>query len=168
LQYAPTFHTPHFLPNGWSAPPPPAAETIPTYPFRVARTRNKPNDAVGFLPVYTKHRYVCEKKKKKKKKKKKERHTHLNVCLFVLFCFVLLVSHTHTHTHIYIPLDKFSKDGTKITTRIKQVSGDRNVFLQELQTLLPSTAIRVRTGGTIEMNGNVARVVRQWLAGLGF
>jgi hypothetical protein len=55
LQYAPTFHTPHFLPNGWSAPP---VTEIPTYPFTVARTRHKPNDAIGFLPVYTKHRYV--------------------------------------------------------------------------------------------------------------
>ncbi|GAX14826.1 hypothetical protein FisN_29Lh032 [Fistulifera solaris] len=107
LQYAPTFHTPHFLPNGWSAPP---LTEIPKYPFQIARTRNKPN---------TKHR----------------------------------------------------NDGTKITTRIKHVSGDRTLFLQELQTLLPSTVakVRVRTGGgTIEVNGNYARVIRQWLAGLGF
>lgn len=67
-----------------------------------------------------------------------------------------------TTTNIY------SKDGTKVTTRIKQVSGDRQVFLQELQALLPSQSIRVRTGGTIEVNGNYARPIRQWLAGLGF
>lgn len=45
-----------FLPNGWSAPPP--VEHVPDYPFRVARTKNKPNDSVGYLPVYAKRRYV--------------------------------------------------------------------------------------------------------------
>jgi hypothetical protein len=62
LQFAPIW-TPHFLPNGWSAPPPPesdiAALIATRYPFAVRRTKNKPKDAVGFLPVYTKHRYVC-------------------------------------------------------------------------------------------------------------
>jgi hypothetical protein len=43
------------LPNGWSAPLP--AEERPNYPFTVKRTKNKPMDAIGFLPVYTKHRY---------------------------------------------------------------------------------------------------------------
>lgn len=47
---------PNFLPNGWCAPAP--AELVPTYPFAVGRTKNKPNDAVGFLPVYTKYRWV--------------------------------------------------------------------------------------------------------------
>jgi hypothetical protein len=62
LQFAPIW-TPVFLPNGWSAPPPPesdiAALVATSYPFQVRRTKNKPKDAVGFLPVYTKHRYVC-------------------------------------------------------------------------------------------------------------
>ena len=57
LQYSPTVHVPRFLPNGWSAPPSPDT-VLPTYPFRVARTQNKPQDAIGFLPVYTKHRCV--------------------------------------------------------------------------------------------------------------
>jgi hypothetical protein len=43
------------LPNGWSAPPGPGVQ-VPTYPFKIARTKNKPNDAAGFLPVYTKMR----------------------------------------------------------------------------------------------------------------
>lgn len=80
LLFPPIF-TPVFLSNGWSAPPTSvslqqqsefsALETttttttvntshnegiLPNYPFRVQRTRNKPNDAIGFLPVYTKHR----------------------------------------------------------------------------------------------------------------
>jgi hypothetical protein len=43
-----------FLPNGWSALPP--ADQVPQYPFQVKRTRNKPNDGAGFLPVYSKFR----------------------------------------------------------------------------------------------------------------
>ena len=50
-------YEPKFLPNGWSAPPGPDVE-IPEYPFRVSRTKNKPTDAIGFLPIYTKYRYV--------------------------------------------------------------------------------------------------------------
>lgn len=42
-------------PNGWSAPPGPNVE-LPEYPFKVPRTKNKPNDSVGFLPVYSKFR----------------------------------------------------------------------------------------------------------------
>lgn len=45
----------NFLPNGWSAPPGPDFQ-VPEYPFAVKRTKNKPYDAVGFLPVYAKHR----------------------------------------------------------------------------------------------------------------
>ena len=48
---------PQFLPNGWSAPPGPDV-TLPNYPFRVSRTKNKPNEAAGFLPVYSEFRYV--------------------------------------------------------------------------------------------------------------
>ena len=46
------------LPNGW-IPPPPAefAEDIEklreVLPFSISRTRNKPNNAIGFLPVYS-------------------------------------------------------------------------------------------------------------------
>ena len=46
---------PRFLSNGWSAPPGDDVP-VPEYPFRVARTKNKPNDAVGFLPVYSEFR----------------------------------------------------------------------------------------------------------------
>lgn len=48
---------PNMLPNGWSAPPSPDI-VIPKYPFQVSRTKNKPHDAVGFLPVYAEFRYV--------------------------------------------------------------------------------------------------------------
>jgi hypothetical protein len=48
-------HEPTFLRNGWSAPPP-AEIQVPQYPFKVARTKNKPNDAIGFLPVYSEFR----------------------------------------------------------------------------------------------------------------
>lgn len=54
--YSPIFE-PQLLSNGWSAPPRDGV-TIPDYPFQVKRTKNKPNDAVGFLPVYSKMRYA--------------------------------------------------------------------------------------------------------------
>ncbi|MGK3737378.1 MAG: translation initiation factor 1 (eIF-1/SUI1) [Bacillariaceae sp.] len=69
------------------------------------------------------------------------------------------------------------KDGAKITTRIKKVSGDRDVFLNELratlQIPLPKNTkdienIRIRTGGTIEVKGNRVQEVKKWLASLGF
>mmetsp|Transcript_15769 Transcript_15769/g.23212 ORF Transcript_15769/g.23212 Transcript_15769/m.23212 type:complete len:183 (+) Transcript_15769:164-712(+) len=44
-----------FLPNGWSAPPSEDIE-IPNYPFNITRTKHKPGNAVGFLPVYPKFR----------------------------------------------------------------------------------------------------------------
>lgn len=51
LKFAPIWE-PTFLQNGWSAPP--SADTeIPDYPFAVRRTSEKPNDATGFLPVYS-------------------------------------------------------------------------------------------------------------------
>ena len=46
---------PTFLPNGW-CPLPGEDVTVPEYPFKVARTKNKPNDSVGFLPVYSEFR----------------------------------------------------------------------------------------------------------------
>lgn len=52
-KFAPVFE-PTFLPNGWSAPAP--RDIVPEYPFAITRTKNKPNDAFGFLPVYTKFR----------------------------------------------------------------------------------------------------------------
>lgn len=139
-QFPANVHTPRFLPNGWSAPP---STAVPSYPFSVSRTQNKPQDAVGFLPVYTKHRYVGLRTTKDIK---------LRRLTSQISCFV------------------DSKDGTKVTTRIKQISGDRDLFLQELRATLQLSeqSIRVRTGGTVEVNGNYARPVRQWLAGLGF
>mgnify|MGYP005839522261 CR=1 FL=1 len=53
-QFKPVFE-PTFLPNGWSAPPG-TDVSIPEYPFQVKRTKNKPSDAIGFLPVYSNFR----------------------------------------------------------------------------------------------------------------
>ena len=65
-----------------------------------------------------------------------------------------------------------------MTTRVKKVTGDRDLFIQELRSVLelppPKNGdprldpIRVRVGGTIEVKGNRASEVTQWLAGLGF
>lgn len=46
---------PVVLPNGWSVPVGPEV-VVPKYPFQVLRTKNKPHDAVGFLPVYSEFR----------------------------------------------------------------------------------------------------------------
>ena len=70
----------------------------------------------------------------------------------------------------------YSANGTRVTTRIKRVSGDRAVFLEELRAVLGipemknpnDDAIRIRAGGTIEINGNHVRAVKEWLQGLGF
>ena len=48
---------PVLLRNGWLAPPP-ADLDIPKYVFHITRTRNKPKDAIGFLPMYTKYQNV--------------------------------------------------------------------------------------------------------------
>jgi hypothetical protein len=50
--YAKVFE-PELLMNGWSAPPAEQSSLIQKYPFQIPRTRNKPNDVAGFLPVYT-------------------------------------------------------------------------------------------------------------------
>jgi hypothetical protein len=56
-QFPPVVTNVTFLPNGWNPPPSPEERNnIPTYPFQVSRTKQKPNDAVGFLPVYSEFR----------------------------------------------------------------------------------------------------------------
>jgi len=116
--------------NGWSAPPRPGDslvdKALASYPFHIERTGNKPNNAVGFLPVYSDIRI----------------------------------------------------GGTKKTTVIRKVSGDRQAFVQELVAVISSTdaykdgkkevKYRIRTGGNIEVDGIHIKNVREWLAGLGF
>lgn len=112
------------LPNGWSKPP--TDEIVLSkrneIPFGIRRTENKPNNAVGFLPIYSSVRL----------------------------------------------------GGTKHTTVIKKITGDKDLFLDELRSVLrispqDKTAIRMRASdSTIEVNGNRVREVKTWLAGLGF
>jgi len=55
----PVISKPRILSNGWN---PPLVNVygnnlkIPEYPFKVTRTKNKPNDSIGFLPVYSEFR----------------------------------------------------------------------------------------------------------------
>lgn len=119
----PLVSDPSILSNGWNVPVS-VDSSDNEIPFRVSRTKNKPNNAVGFLPVYS----------------------------------------------------EFRKDGARVTTRIKKVSGDQGLFLNELRAALQipipknprEDSIRVRTGGTIEIKGNRVLEVKTWLAGLGF
>jgi hypothetical protein len=68
------------------------------------------------------------------------------------------------------------KDGTKATTLVKRIGGDKDSFIHELRAVLEipepknpnDDIIRFRAGGTIEIDGNRVREVKQWLAGLGF
>lgn len=50
-----TVFQPTLLPNGWSQPPSDEF-VLPKYPFSISRTKNKPNGAVGFLPIYSDYR----------------------------------------------------------------------------------------------------------------
>merc|ERR1712238_380784 len=148
VRYPPSFK-PTFLPNGWSAPPSPpeiAQAMVQHLPFTVERTGNKPNGAVGFLPVYKDVRI----------------------------------------------------GGSKVTTLVRRVTGDRDEFIRELRVILnmsptsrlPSSSIpssslsnaslpspnrgrgdgiRYRAHGTVfEVDGNRTREIKTWLAGLGF
>ena len=64
--------------------------------------------------------------------------------------------------------------GTQRTTIIKKISGNKDVFLDELRAVLSisaddNDAIRFRaSGNTIEVSGNRTKEVKRWLAGLGF
>ncbi len=86
--------------------------------------------------------------------------------------------------------------GTKRTTLIRNVQGDIPTFLSELCAVLnlstgkkgiltsastgkhgggeagrgvnAENPIRIRTGGAIEVNGDRAKEIKKWLAGLGF
>ena len=71
-----------------------------------------------------------------------------------------------------------SADGSRATTRVKKVTGDRDLFIQELRSVcnLPAPKngdprldpIRLRVGGTIEVKGKRVREITNWLASLGF
>jgi hypothetical protein len=68
--------------------------------------------------------------------------------------------------------------GSKKTTLIRKVTGDIDAFIAELRIVLDMPLpinlnpnydkIRMRTGGTIEIDGIKSREVKEWLAGLGF
>ena len=89
---------------------------------------------------------------------------------------LVLCSHRFLPNILSVWIDTCSKDGARVTTRIKKVDGDREAFVEELRAVLqiplPSNpkdeTLRIRTGGTIEVKGNRVREVKQWLAGLGF
>jgi hypothetical protein len=73
---------------------------------------------------------------------------------------------------------KYRRDGTKVVTRIKKVTGDINAFVRELRIVLnvPAPAnqlqsyddIKFRAGNMIEIHGHRATEIRKWLGGLGF
>lgn len=152
--FEPVFKEVNILTNGWSAPPSPDFE-LPQYPFSVSRTKNKPFDAIGFLPVYSKFRYG-----------------------FILADAFLLSLNFVSSVLCTVATISRRKDGTKATTRVRKVSGNVEVFLRELRSVLGippplpgknlDDPVRVRTGGTIEVQGNRVREIKDWLAGLGF
>jgi len=74
----------------------------------------------------------------------------------------------------FLPVySRVSKHNTKHTTVIRKISGDHSAFLSELRAVLKlpegtDDDVRVRTGGTIEINGKRVREVKKWLSELGF
>jgi len=67
----------------------------------------------------------------------------------------------------------FRIGGSKVTTIIRKISGDRDYFVKELRAVLKlspdTTDIRLRASGTVvEVKGNRTREIKSWLAGLGF
>lgn len=77
---------------------------------------------------------------------------------------------------IFFSLRLVSNDNTKVITRIKKVTGDRDLFISELRSVVGfprplnpnNDKIKVKTGGTIEVHFNCSGKVKRWLAGLGF
>ena len=88
--------TPQLLPNGWSAPLlEDASQLQQRYPFTVSRTKNKPNHAIGHLPVYTKHRKDGTKTVTRIKK------VHGNVEVFLNeLCGTLQIPPSHIRTRV--------------------------------------------------------------------
>lgn len=91
------------------------------------------------------------------------RYYHYELCMYACI-------HALTTAH-QIHITGTRKDGTKATTRVKKIVGDRDLFVQEMRSALQlplDSPVRIRVGGTIEVDGNRSREVREWLAGLGF
>ena len=67
----------------------------------------------------------------------------------------------------------FRIGGSKVTTIVRKISGDRDYFVRELRAVLKlspdSDDIKLRASGTVvEVNGNRTKEIKSWLAGLGF
>ena len=148
-KFSPVYNPPvGILPNGWSEPPSSEDFVMPSYPFHIQRTKNKPNGAVGFLPIYSDIRYDS---------------------FFIYFNAFWLIS-----SHLLLNTSKNSIGGTKKTTIIRKVTGDTDLFVSEMGIALGmpenelNESVRIRTGGNIEVNGLHMNRVRKWLVGLGF
>ena len=112
-KFAPVIESPKFLPNGWCPLPTDAASAggslTSKYPFRVSRTGNKPQNSVGFLPVYSEYRcgfFIGEKMYMKCWKRDEGGLVLFCFCLvfFCSFsfssqvCFVSLISYISKHS----------------------------------------------------------------------
>lgn len=149
----PAIHKPTFLQNGWSAPPGPEI-ALPSYPFHVRRTGNKPFGAPGFLPVYTdvrihgtKHTTVV-------------RNVSGDMSVFLKELMAVLK----------MPRPKKILDTNKDAggTGSYRNNATRHGGGEAGRGVNREYPIRIRAGGTVEVNGNWTKEVRGWLAGLGF
>ena len=67
-----------------------------------------------------------------------------------------------------------SLGGTRATTIIRKVTGDKSTFISEMGIAIGLSegdlqkSVRIRAGGTIEVSGLHVANIRQWLVGLGF
>jgi len=138
----PQVFEPIFISNGWSKPP----------------SRDPDNKDFINLSIYD-FRYV--------------RKLSLDL-IWNLFSTTLLMIANFSRPLLYV-LQRIGR--TKVTTIIRKTSGDINELVRELKVYLQISnkeetpkipEIKIGTGGNVVVNGNYAREIRRWLAGLGF
>jgi len=168
------FFTPTILPNGWSEPP--SSENVEVVkkrdelPFGIKRTGNKPNDAVGFLPVYSKFgsvgtRIFYSRAPFFNSVRVRFKHRCTGKTLILYIASLICIYYYSTYLRL---------GGSKQTTIIRKITGNKEIFVEELMAALSISpddqgSIVWRASGTkIELKGNRTWETKAWLAGLGF
>jgi hypothetical protein len=179
-RYTPWF-TPEFLPNGWSAPPPASLEvsssssSLLDLPFSIRRTSQKPNQAIGFLPVYS-----CLKRNDGTKATTRIKKVQGNVPEFVRELQAVLYQHQVQQQRERKQQQRVQEEQQQQQQEKQQVEQEEKeddasstpphpLLLQLPPPLVRIPPIRIRAQGeVVEVDGNHVRTIKTWLAGLGF